>query len=1048
MVTKPGQIPGEQTSNGGSEQRLRDVNEKVVPSSAPERELIEKLEIAEKKLSFLGLVVASSAESIVTVDFGGVITTWNKSAERLYGYPADEAVGKPLTMLTLPEDLLEILSNIDSIKHGEAVEIYDTVRIRKSGDHIDLEILMSPVTSADGHIIGVATIARDITERVRAESERENSRIAEKEQKASELAAVRLSETQLAESQTRLALELAAVQHLQEEQTRAQEMLRLSEGQLQALLDQTPMGVYLVDADFRIVAVNPTAMPVFAGIPDLIGRDFDEVIHRLWSEEYADEVVRLFRHTLETGEPYYTPERIEERRDLGVAEYYEWQISRIPLPDARDGVVCYFRDVSAQVFARLNLAASEEKYRTLFESIDEGFCLIDLLFDEAGEAYDYVFLEANAAFERQSGLVGVVGRSILELVPGFDAQWVKLYGLVAKTGESRRFEADVASMARVYDVYAFSSGENKVAAVFNDITERKRSEANLAFLAEVSNDLVRFTTIDETINALGAKIARHFRASLCSFLDIDAERGIGTILHEWRAEDAISLIGEYRIADYGSEEQLATWRSGEPFVVRDVESDERVNAEALAPFGIGSYLSIPIARDGEWRYLLTVYDRAARDWREDEVHLMSELTSRIWTRLERARAEAALLVREARQAFLLKLSDALRPIADPLEIQAVAMRVLGEYLGNIGAQYYESDDDGEHFNSFGGYTDGSVAIVERVRLDDFGAFTKEAYRAGRTLVVNDVPHDDRITPEQADAYKAIGVYAYVGVPLIKAGRLVVALGAVTSAAHAWTKDEIALIEETAQRTWAAVERARAEAALLESETRYRALVTVGSSTIYRMSPDWREMFQLDGAGFVADTEGPTTDWIETYLPPDERPRVEEAIARAIRTKDVFELEHRVKRVDGTVGWTLSRAIPLLDDAGEIKEWFGVASDVTARVKADQSFTRLFEASPAPFLVLAPDAPRFTITEVNDAYLTATMRTREELVGRPLFDAFPDNPNEPAINGVSTLRASLEDVLASHRPNALPSLKFDIARPDGTFEERWWSPVNSPILDEN
>ncbi|MDQ3471216.1 MAG: PAS domain-containing protein [Pseudomonadota bacterium] len=207
------------------------------------------------------------------------------------------------------------------------------------------------------------------------------------------------------------------------------------------------------------------------------------------------------------------------------------------------------------------------------------------------------------------------------------------------------------------------------------------------------------------------------------------------------------------------------------------------------------------------------------------------------------------------------------------------------------------------------------------------------------------------------------------------------------------------------------------------------------------------MRQLDGAGFVVDLDEPTTDWIETYIPADERPRVEEAIEGAIWTKDVFELEHRVLRVDGTVGWTFSRAIPLLDDAGEIVEWFGVASDVTARVKADQSFTRLFEASPAPFLVLAPDPPRFTITEVNDAYLTATMRTRADLVGRPLFDAFPDNPNEPTITGASRLRDSLERVLASRQPDKLPGLKYDIARPDGTFEERWWSPVNSPILDE-
>lgn len=121
--------------------------------------------------------------------------------------------------------------------------------------------------------------------------------------------------------------------------------------------------------------------------------------------------------------------------------------------------------------------------------------------------------------------------------------------------------------------------------------------------------------------------------------------------------------------------------------------------------------------------------------------------------------------------------------------------------------------------------------------------------------------------------------------------------------------------------------------------------------------------------------------------------------------------------------------------------------MTERINADQSFTRLFQALPAPILVLAVDEPRFTIREVNQAYLAATMTTREGLIGRGVFEAFPDNPDDPEIKGVSTLRASLERVLATREPDTLPSLKYDVARPDGRFEERWWSPVNSPVLNE-
>jgi PAS domain S-box-containing protein len=143
----------------------------------------------------------------------------------------------------------------------------------------------------------------------------------------------------------------------------AEKALSYRSAEFETLLNQAPLGVYLVDTDFRIREVNPTALSAFGDIPALIGRDFDEVIHMLWTKEYADEVVRIFRHSLETGESYETPERIEYRIDRNVTEYYEWRLDRIWLPDGRYGVVCYFRDISAQVQAQAKIAESEARYR-------------------------------------------------------------------------------------------------------------------------------------------------------------------------------------------------------------------------------------------------------------------------------------------------------------------------------------------------------------------------------------------------------------------------------------------------------------------------------------------------------------------------------------------------------------------------------------------------------------------------------------------------------------------------------------------------------------
>ncbi len=164
-------------------------------------------------------------------------------------------------------------------------------------------------------------------------------------------------------------MQLAITHDITERKQSEQQALHRAQ-QFETLFNAAPLGIYLVDADFRIAQVNPVALPVFGDIPGgVLGRDFDQIIHMLWEKEYADEVVRIFRHTLETGESFFTPERAEFRADRKVTEYYEWRLDRITLPDGRYGLVCYFRDISAQVRAREELARSELRWRTMTEAL-------------------------------------------------------------------------------------------------------------------------------------------------------------------------------------------------------------------------------------------------------------------------------------------------------------------------------------------------------------------------------------------------------------------------------------------------------------------------------------------------------------------------------------------------------------------------------------------------------------------------------------------------------------------------------------------------------
>ena len=143
-----------------------------------------------------------------------------------------------------------------------------------------------------------------------------------------------------------------------------------------------------------------------------------------------------------------------------------------------------------------------------------------------------------------------------------------------------------------------------------------------------------------------------------------------------------------------------------------------------------------------------------------------------------------------------------------------------------------------------------------------------------------------------------------------------------------------------------------EKILRQSEERFRALVIASSDLMCRMSPDWREMHQVYDKHRVSDMAVADSNWLELYVHRDDQPRVMALVHEAIRTKSLFEMEHRVRHADGSWGWLLSRAVPLLDAEGEIVEWFGTGTDMTEKKRAEQAlrdsgerFRALFNRGP-------------------------------------------------------------------------------------------------------
>ncbi|QEH35521.1 Oxygen sensor histidine kinase NreB [Aquisphaera giovannonii] len=177
-------------------------------------------------------------------------------------------------------------------------------------------------------------------------------------------------------------------------------------------------------------------------------------------------------------------------------------------------------------------------------------------------------------------------------------------------------------------------------------------------------------------------------------------------------------------------------------------------------------------------------------------------------------------------------------------------------------------------------------------------------------------------------------------------------------------------------------RRRAEERLRDSESRYRAFVRASSDLVYRMSPDWTELREQDGGGFLARAESPSRSWLDDYILPEDRPHILAAIRDSIEGKRPFDLEHRVIRADGTVGWTHSRAVPILDDRGEIVEWFGAARDVTDRRRAEEVL-RASEERDA-FLLRLSDAMR-PLADPAEVLTTASRLLGEHLgVNRALY----------------------------------------------------------------
>lgn len=225
-----------------------------------------------------------------------------------------------------------------------------------------------------------------------------------------------------------------------------------------------------------------------------------------------------------------------------------------------------------------SLRISEERYRTLFDSIDEGFCVIEMIFDAQGKACDYRFVEVNPAFERQTGMRDALGKRMRELVPEHEAHWFEIYGRIALTGEPLRFENRAAGLHRWYDVYAFALGEagtRNVAILFNDITHRKASEIRQQLLMrELDHRAKNMLATIQAVVSLSARsysdVGEYTKAIQSRLRSLAEAHDLVADAH-WNGANLRTLI----------EKELAPYVDGRPLAAR-INGDDVVLKPAAA----------------------------------------------------------------------------------------------------------------------------------------------------------------------------------------------------------------------------------------------------------------------------------------------------------------------------------------------------------------------------------------------------------------------------------------------------------------------------------
>jgi len=584
----------------------------------------------------------------------------------------------------------------------------------------------------------------------------------------------------------------------------------------------------------------------------------------------------------------------------------------MPLRDAGgeiEGYVKILRDRTEQHYTVTALAETEERYRSLYDSIDEGFCLIEVRCDNTAQPIDYRFLEVNPAFERHTGIDDAPGNWMRDLVPDHEQYWFDLYAKVALTGQPARFALPAQALnARWYEVFAYRVGEatgRLVAILFSDITERRSAETRLKSSEEHLRAInATLRTSEGNIHLLLDTISEGFYAvdqngvtTTCNdaFLKMmgfsSAKEAVGRKLHPLihhshpdgttypESECPIYVAARDGIGAH-VEEELFYPVDGDPLWVE--------------------YRATPIFEDGQLKGAICTFQDIT-DHRARQV----------------ARAEA-----DERSAALLRLGDALRNMEDTAAMAGAAAEAVGATLHASATGFGRVDASGKTLIVEQDWaTDSGCRIAGVHPMRNYGTYIDDL-KGNRTVVIGDVRTDARIAAHP-EAFEAAGVRALINAPVVEMGRLTAIFCVVSNQVRSWSKADVEFVQQVAERTRTAVERCRAEQQLrelagtlakqVEERTRERDRVWQVSRDLLgiadeqgvwlTVNPAWSQTLGWPEAAFI----GNTSQWLEH---PDDREKTRQEVANLADGRTTFSFENRFRTSDGLYRELSWSAVPV------------------------------------------------------------------------------------------------------------------------------------------